>query len=377
MPSRTRAVGVRSAAAKRARVLMLVTRNQRRGAESFAAALSTVLGDLGLDVRLVSLADGGGEPIPGMTVLGRRELSLPTLARLRREMAASDVVLACGSRTLPAAALAGLGTGCPVVYQNIGDPLFWTNRRGRRLRVRLLLRRMTAVAALTETSRDVLAAHFGVAGDRIKVIHNARDVHAFRPPTLEEKVQARRDFGLPRSGAVVSVVGALSPEKRVDVAIAAMSELPAQVHLAVAGVGPLRGELERAVRTTAPGRVTFLGQVTELPRLLWASDLVLLTSDTEGVPGVLIEAGLSGLPVVATDVGYVRDVVVPGRTGHVVPRRDPAAIGKAVMVALDDADALGDEARRHCVEMFDMASVSEQYARLLRSTAGVPTEVRV
>jgi glycosyltransferase involved in cell wall biosynthesis len=122
--------------------------------------------------------------------------------------------------------------------------------------------------------------------------------------------------------------------------------------------------------------VTFLGQVTDLPRLLWASDMVMLTSDTEGVPGVLIEAGLSGLPVVATDVGYVRDVVVPGRTGHVVPRRDPAAIGKAVMSVLDDAGVMGDEARRHCVKMFDMAAVSHQYARLLRRTAGVSTGVR-
>ena len=143
-----------------------------------------------------------------------------------------------------------------MVYQNIGDPLFWTNRRGQRLRVRLLLRRMTAVAALTETSKDVLATHFGVAGERIEVIHNARDIHAFRPPSVEERAQARAHFGLPRSGAVVSVVGALSPEKRVDVAIAAMPELPAEVHLAVAGVGPLRGELEQAVCTTVPGRVT-------------------------------------------------------------------------------------------------------------------------
>ena len=116
--------------------------------------------------------------------------------------------------------------------------------------------------------------------------------------------------------------------------------------------------------------------MTDLPRLLWASDMVLLTSDTEGVPGVLIEAGLSGLPVVATDVGYVRDVVVPGRTGHVVPRRDAAAIGTAVMGALDDAGAMGAEARRHCVEMFDMVDVSDQYARLLRRTARIPTEVR-
>src|SRR6476620_2366555 len=111
------------------RVLVLVTRNQRRGAESFAAALAGELKVRGLSVHLASLAGDEVRPIPDITVLARCELTPRTLLRLRRAINAVDVVLACGSRTLPAASVAGFGTGRPVVYQNIGDPLFWAGRR--------------------------------------------------------------------------------------------------------------------------------------------------------------------------------------------------------------------------------------------------------
>ncbi|QNN52173.1 glycosyltransferase family 4 protein [Nocardioides mesophilus] len=267
-----------------------------------------------------------------------------------------------------------VGTGRPIVYQNIGDPLFWAGSPARRLRVRSMLRRMAAVAALTETSRDVLISHFGVPPDRVEVLHNARRSDVFRPPGPEEKVAARRRLGLPERARVLAMVGALSPEKRIDVAITAVSPLPHDVHLVVAGDGPLRGELERRATTLAPGRVTFLGQLPEPLVLLWAADALLLTSTTEGVPGVLIEAGLCGLPVVSTDVGYVGDVVVPGRTGLLVPEGDVAGVGQAVREVLAGAPRLGLQARRHCLERFDMARVSDQWVRLLRALVTVEGE---
>jgi glycosyltransferase involved in cell wall biosynthesis len=113
--------------------------------------------------------------------------------------------------------------------------------------------------------------------------------------------------------------------------------------------------------------VWFLGQQADLSLVFHAVDAVVLTSDSEGVPGVLIEAGLSGLPAVATDVGYVRDVVAPGVTGEVVPAGDATAVATALESVLANASRLGAEARRRCADRFDQQKVSDRWAALLRA----------
>ena len=359
-------------AATSPRVLLLITGNQRRGAESSACVLADELDRRGMSARVLALAPSDVPNALPVETLGPTPLAAATLWNLRREIRSADVVLACGSRTLPASVLAGLGTGRPVVYQNIGDPLFWAGTPGRRLRVRALLRRTAAVGALTEQSASTLETHFGVPPDRIRVIRNFRSAATFRPATPAEKASARSALGLPNEGATtVAIAGALSPEKRVDVAISAITAMAPGTRLVIAGDGPLRAELESQATAQAPGRVSFLGQLTDLAELLRAVDAVTLTSDSEGVPGVLIEAGLSGLPVVATDVGYVRDIVLPGRTGEVVPTGDARAVAQALKTVLADSAALGALARRHCVERFDVATVSDSWAALLRAVVGV------
>lgn len=349
------------------KVLMLMTRNQRRGAESFAAVLAEELLVRGFAVRLRSLSEADGAAIPGVETLGGAELAPRTLWRLRREIFDCDVVVACGSRTLPASVIAGARTGRPIIYQNIGDPIYWAGSFYRRLRVRSLLRHTAAVAALTEQSAAVLNSRFGVPHSQIRVIRNARRSTVFKPATPNEKAMARTRLGLAPDHAVVAVVGALSPEKRIDVAVSAIARLPNQVRLVIAGDGPLRAELQDQADRQIPGRVSFLGPVKDLPELLWASDVLLLTSTTEGVPGVLIEAGLSGLPVVSTDVGYVRDVVASEATGYLVPEGDDVAVAAALEKALEKAPQLGRAARRHCLERFDMSQVSDDWARLIRA----------
>jgi glycosyltransferase involved in cell wall biosynthesis len=370
--NRTLLPGGRSARAVTSpRVLLLITGNQRRGAESSACVLADELDRRGMRARVLALAPSDVPNALPVETLGPTPLAAATLWNLRREIRSVDVVLACGSRTLPASVLAGLGTGRPVVYQNIGDPLFWAGTPGRRLRVRALLRRTAAVGALTEQSASTLETHFGVPPDRIRVIRNFRSAATFLPATPAEKASARSALGLPNEGATVAIAGALSPEKRVDVAISAITAMPPGTRLVIAGDGPLRAELESQATAQAPGRVSFLGQLTDLAELLRAVDAVTLTSDSEGVPGVLIEAGLSGLPVVATDVGYVRDIVLPGRTGEVVPTGDARAVAQALKTVLADSAALGALARRHCVERFDVTTVSDSWAELLRAVVGV------
>ncbi len=359
------------------RVLLVATQNQRRGAESFAHLLGTCLRQRGWNAQTVALSAASHPPFLPIDALGRRPLGLATLRRLRRRMATADVVVAHGSKTLPATFLAGAGLAVPVVYQNIGDPLYWAGTRSRHWRVSRMLARAAAVAALTEQSAHVLHTRFGVSNERIRVVRNARDGDTFFPASPTEKVAARRRLGLPQSVLLVTCVGALSEEKRMDVAIRAVATLPDDVQLVLAGDGPLRSQLAVLADEVAPGRVTFLGQVDDVPTVLHATDVVALTSASEGVPGVLIEAGLSGLPVVSSDVGFVRDVVVPGRSGHLVPVGDVDALVRALLSAARDANSLGALARQHCLERFELEHVIDAWARLLHDVGrGLPADAR-
>jgi glycosyltransferase involved in cell wall biosynthesis len=146
----------------------------------------------------------------------------------------------------------------------------------------------------------------------------------------------------PRSDIVV--VGRLAEIKRLDVFLEAMAlvvrRLP-QVTATLVGDGPLRGELEGMVRRLhVDHRVRFAGFHADVRLWLAQSRLYVLSSDSEGLPLALMEAMMSGLPVVATDVGDIRDLVKDGVSGFVVPRRDPALLAERIV------EILADEARR-------------------------------
>ena len=131
---------------------------------------------------------------------------------------------------------------------------------------------------------------------------------------------------MPSGVPLLACIGALSPEKQVGVAIDAVARLDG-VHLLVVGDGPQVTPSRDQARKTAPGRVHLVGSMPGPTEALAAADLVVLTSRTEGMPGVLIEAGLSGRAAVATDVGGVSEIVRDGETGVLVPLDDVGAPG--------------------------------------------------
>jgi glycosyltransferase involved in cell wall biosynthesis len=346
-------------------VLQVVTSTQRRGAEVFATELGRALTGLGWSVRTVALAPAGGGVQLDLPTLGRRPLGLSTLRALRAEMRRVDVTIAHGSRTLPASALAGLGTRSRVVYRNIGDPRFWLSTGLRRLRAGWAMRRATQVVALSDDAATELADRLRVAGGAITVIPQAGDVDRFQPSSTDERAAARRALGLPADGAVVAVVGALSPEKDPELAVESVAALD-DVHLLLAGDGPSREKIEAAA-ARRPDHMHIAGMLDDPGAAYAAADVVLLTSRSEGMPAVLIEAGLCALPVVTTDVGFVRDIVVDGVTGFVVSSRVPSVLGSAVRAALADRERLGAAARQHCAEHFDLGALARRWDDVLTS----------
>jgi glycosyltransferase involved in cell wall biosynthesis len=317
----------------------------------------------------VALAPGRRRDLD-VEVLGSSRLGGRTLRSLRRMARHADVVVAHGSSTLPACAVSLLATRVPFVYRQISDPVFWTPTAARRLRVRAALSRARHVVALWTGSARVLHQRFGLPEERITVVPNGVPVRA-TISSAASSVEARRSFALEPDQPVIAYVGALVPEKGVDIAIGALAHVPA-AQLLVAGSGPERDALERLAQSHAPGQVTFAGTVDDAWRVYDAADVVVLASrGGDSMPAVLIEAGLASLPAVATPIDAIPEVVVDGETGCLVPPGDPEALGRALRDLIGDPErsrALGDAAFRRCSTRFAMPVVAEQWAQVLRST---------
>jgi glycosyltransferase involved in cell wall biosynthesis len=156
------------------------------------------------------------------------------------------------------------------------------------------------------------------------------------------------EVGVEASPAEVLYAGRLSPEKGIDELVAAAKGM----RLVVAGDGPLRGRV--------PGALGFVPH-EELQRLYARAAVVVCPSRREGFGVACLEAMAHGRPVVATDVGGLRDLVIDGETGLVVPPRDPAALRRALERLLDDGELrrrLGAAGRRRAQERFSWPTVT-------------------
>ena len=347
------------------RVVGFTTSTNRRGAEVFATEVAASLSGPDLEIDLWALQEGTSSPRLDLPVLGRGRRDLRALWKARRLAATADIVLAFGGSTLTLAAAATFGTSVPFIYRQIGDPSFWGDVPLADLRIGLPLRRATKVVSLWQAAADELVRRYRIEPDHITVIPNARDGQAIRPPTTDERLNARRVLEL-GDEPVVLYLGALSWEKRPADAIEAIGRLP-DVHLVVAGDGHLRSELEVLAEKLAPGRVHFLGVVSQALQVLHAADALICPSATEGMAGCILEAGLAGLPVVATDVGSASEVILDGITGRLIPVDDPVAGAAAIAYVLENAAAMGIVARERSVARFVFEVVMPQWEHLLRT----------
>jgi len=215
-----------------------------------------------------------------------------------------------------------------------------------------LLRRADAIVAVAETHRDYLAAQEGLPREAIRVIHNGVDATVYRPGSPDERAEVRRGLGIGGSDLVFMAVGSLKPLKRIDLFLRAAAPLmkrnPAAL-IVLVGDGPDRGALTALAESLGiGGRVVFTGVRDDVNVMFRAADALVLPSRTEAFPNVVLEAMATGLPVITTDVGSVREMVEDGRSALVVPREDEAALRAAIERMAADArlrSALGVRGR--------------------------------
>lgn len=330
----------------------------------FAQQLGEELRNRGHEVRTVAFRSDGTGPGLGFMELPAGRFSPAVLHALTSHARWSQVVVSHGGSTLQSVAIASALARRPFAYRNIGDPSHWGAARLSRLRIGLPLRRATGVAALYDSAASYLVEHYGIHRGRISVLGNAVPAQDFPSATVEDRAAARARLGLAAGVPVIGYLGALAPEKRPSWMIDVAVRLDGVV-VAVAGDGPLRAEMSRSAAGVAgSARLHVLEPPTDPATFLRAVDVLAVPSTTEGVPAVVLEAALTGTPVVATAVGGVTDTMRSLDFGRTVPRDDLEGFIDALrQVLARPGEFTADRAR--VVEAHDLGSVATRWESFL------------
>ena len=240
---------------------------------------------------------------------------------------------------------------------------------------RLVSRLVDRVIAVSEAARAFLIDRKGYHPHKVVVVPNGRDLSVYRPGVGGHVV--RKELGLDRATPLVGVIGRLETQKGhvhlLDAWPSVLAEFP-DARLLVVGDGSLRDALaHRAGALGIASSVLFAGFRSDMPRVLDALDVLALPSLYEGMPLTAIEASAMAKPVVATAVDGTPEVIREGRTGRLVPPRDPAALSRALRSLLRDpaaAQRMGAAGRDFVLDRFDLVRQVEATARVYRETAG-------
>ncbi|MEI6491634.1 MAG: glycosyltransferase [Verrucomicrobiota bacterium] len=217
-------------------------------------------------------------------------------------------------------------------------------------RVRLALdtlsnRFASHIITVSDSCRRFLIGREGVPAEKITLIQNAIDLGRFSAG-CGTRAEARKSLGLPAHGPVVAGVGRLNPQKNFSLFIRIAAEVlkrhPDSVFL-LAGEGPEEGKLRQLAQESGlGGRLHFCGYVPDTRQAYLAADVLLMPSLFEGLPMTLLEAMAMRVPVVASALDGIAEVVEDGRDGFLVPSGDAAMFSDRVCRLIDNPDLSSD-----------------------------------
>lgn len=279
-----------------------------------------------------------------------------------------DLVLTYNWGSIEAVIAARLSRICPVIHTEDGfGPDEATQQKTRRVIARrLILRCAYRVIAPSKRLYTIMLNEWRLPAGVATYIPNGVDTKFFLP---DERRQGSANE------VVIGTAGQLRPEKRQDdlIALCAQLQRSIPVRLRIAGEGPERKALEECARLSQLGsRVEFLGQVRDLRDFYHSLDLFALTSSTEQMPISVLEAMASGLSVISTDVGDVKQMVSAENAPFIVPKG--RALEDALRILAQDVvqrEAIGASNRKRCVEAFSLDTMIETYRNMYRQAIQV------
>lgn len=244
---------------------------------------------------------------------------------------------------------------------------------------RLLLRGGDRVTAVGRFVKQALVNNEGISEKRIAVVYNGIDADRFHIDTTgEHRALVRQELSIAADEPVVIQVARFHPVKDHDTGLRAFAQ--AAHTLSHSGPPPLLllvgdGELRQPMETLASqlgiaDRVRFLGVRSDIPRLMAASDLFMLSSLSEGISVTLLEAMGVGLPIAATDVGGNAEVVAHNESGLLSPRGDAAALGQNLITLLSDVESrrsMGQAGRARLLATFTQSQMHNRYATIYQN----------
>ncbi len=359
------------------RIVFLTTGLAYGGAEAQLGRVATRLKARGWEVRVISLMpprayveelEAAGIPVFSLGI--RQKLPSPRpilrLARIIREWR-PHIVHSYMVHANLLARLVRFIAPMPVLIcsaRNINE--------GGRLR-EILYRLTDSLCDLTtQVSQAGLERYVRVGAvprHKIRYIPNGVDTECFKP-NPESRLKIRGEMEV--DGFVWLAVGRFDPQKDYPTLLRSFAQVAHKdlnTVLLIAGDGPLRKAMESMARDSAIQKhVRFLGIRQDIPQLMNAADAYVMSSSWEGMPNALLEASATGLPIVATDVGGNREVVLHKKTGVLVPPKDPYALAQAMLRLMDmpeeERQAMGKAARNYIEANFSLDRVVDMWEHL-------------
>jgi len=247
-----------------------------------------------------------------------------------------------------------------------------TDHPGRSRAKRVVASRVDRVVGVTPKQVPYLTS-LGYRPERMDFVWSGiPDVAAVRP-----RPEVRAELGLGAEDFAACLIATLRPEKRADLFLDAILRAHAddpRIRGFIAGRGP-QLSLIRERAAARDGAVAVLGERSDVPDLMEAADAVCLTSETEALPMVVIEAMALGRPVIATDVGGTGDLVVSGETGVLIAPGDEDALVRAILDARAQPERLKEyaaAARQRQKAFFTLTRMVEGYGRALTDLMASP-----
>ncbi len=337
------------------------------GSERHLLTLLPALAERGVEPLFVGLDDPEWNPsdfyaalhVPTVRIRSARDFDPMLLVRLARTLRA-DVVHTHLVHADVYGGLAATLRRTRLVSTKHNDDPFRTGPF--RFVERGLGRLADRIVTITESLRRFTVEQVGLPAHKVETIHYGLD-------DLPGPWGENAPDDVPAGARIVLAVARLTPQKGIDIAVRALAALPDDTVLVVLGEGPERARLEQLAQTLGVGHRTFLqGRVPDVAAWLERATLLVHPARWEGFGLGVLEAMLAGLPVVASDVSSLPELVIDAETGYLVRPDDPSELARCVVQALR-TPSLGAAGRKRAQQAFSVdrmaAKTAALYARLM------------
>lgn len=240
--------------------------------------------------------------------------------------------------------------GVPVIVHTFHGHVFHSYfGKAKTLLYKIIERRLakisTGIIAISPIQKEELSVVHSICNpDKIKVIPLGFDLLKFRENLAEKRMATRQNWKLNEDEVAVAIIGRLAPIKNHGLfldAVALLAEKGVRARYFIVGDGQEKPMIEMRIKELEDQygvKVELTSWIKDIATFNAGMDIICLSSDNEGTPVSLIEAQASGVPVISTDVGGVKDILDEGNTGFVVPKKDPYAFGKKLQLLIENKE---------------------------------------